>query len=108
VRLVASVPGRANRPWWRGIALGAATLVGLLVVLAASPGLHAALHADASHPGHACAVTVFLNGIDPPAAETPRPAAPLELTECLAPVEAEMLLPATRYWLPPHCGPPQS
>jgi hypothetical protein len=100
------VPGRAIRPWWRGIALGAATLVGLLVVLAASPGLHAALHADAAHADHACAVTLFVHGLDAPVADTLRPVAPLTWTEFLPPVAVETLRPTPRYWLPPHCGPP--
>ena len=45
-------------------AIGFAALLNLLAVilLTASPALHAAAHPDASEPGHSCCVTMFAAG----------------------------------------------
>ena len=56
-------------PLRRLLAAGVAGLVLALSVLAASPSLHAWLHPDAGHADHACAVTLFLQGMTAPAAE---------------------------------------
>ena len=48
----------------RGLALLCAVTVWLLGLLAASPELHAMLHADSDHCDHECAVTLFAQGAE--------------------------------------------
>lgn len=55
------------RPALRWLAAMCAAMVFLLGLLAASPELHARVHNDADHEGHACAVTLFSHGADPAA-----------------------------------------
>jgi hypothetical protein len=55
----------AFQRWFAAFSAG---LVLLLAVLAASPDLHALIHHDADHADHSCAITLFHQGLDAPAA----------------------------------------
>ena len=89
-------------------AAGCALLVWLLGLLAVSPGLHAALHSDADHADHTCAVTLFSHGADEmldAGAITVAPALLVSgdvVAASVAPVRADCRR------LPPACGPPVS
>ena len=75
-------------------------------LLAASPQLHAALHSDADHQDHTCAVTLFSHGVETAAIGTGLSAAPalFPIGECaLAPA---LPVAAPQHRLPPGCGPP--
>ena len=93
--------------WRRLLAASAAGLVLLLAVLAASPALHEVLHADAAQPDHACAVTLFLQGVEAATAALVLLAAPLRrvLGAVREPAPVRAAVPA--YRLPPGRGPPR-
>jgi hypothetical protein len=93
-------------PASRWVAAFCALAVWLLGVFAASSELHGALHADADHAGHTCAITLFSEGIENP-------------TDCAIVAVAPALFPAgdacapqaapltkTEDRLPPGRGPP--
>jgi hypothetical protein len=98
-------------PLGRFVAAGAAALVLLLAVLAASPTLHAWVHgqsvaqAQAGHGDDDCVITQFSHGLTTPAAALALVAF-LGLISGLARPCAVGPLPAPRFWLPPVCGPP--
>jgi hypothetical protein len=93
-------------PLRRLLAAGVAGLVLALSVLAASPSLHAWLHPDAGHADHACAVTLFLQGMTAPAAEVALVVLSLLLVARLIGLPAEPDLLAPRYRLSPGRAPP--
>lgn len=90
----------------RWVAASCALLVWVLGLIATSPQLHTALHSDADHQDHACAVTLFSHGVEaatPPAVLT---AVALVLLEDSA-VPAEVgAAAAPRYRLLPGRAPP--
>lgn len=93
----------------RALALGAAGLVLLLVVLAASPSLHARLHGEKYlDPNDACAVVLFAQGV------TPAVAAVLVILAALRWLPENLRTPAAPQLgcravaLPPGRGPPAS
>lgn len=98
-------------PLGRVIAAGAAALVLLLAVLAASPTLHAWVHgqtvsqAQTAHTDDDCVITQFSHGLTAPTAALV-PVATLCLISGLARPCAVGQLPGPRFWLPPVCGPP--
>lgn len=81
-------------------------MVWLLGVLAASPQLHGAVHAQAGEAAHECAVTLFAHGADTPDVAVGVPCSPLvrELGRVGAPASHAWVAPA--YRLRPACGPP--
>ena len=95
-------PGAAGR----SLALLCALHIWLLGMLAVSPALHAALHADSDHGDHACAVTLFAHGTDDPAADPVLGGAPLSLAGALLPGRTEWPCGTGVDRLPPSCGPP--
>jgi hypothetical protein len=81
-------------------------IVWLLGVFSASPMLHVELHGDADHADHACAITLFQQGVESTPAAAPLAGAPIARTEVRGAAPLAILPAAPRYWLPPHCGPP--
>ncbi len=93
-------------PAFRGLALACALLVWVLGLLAASPELHAALHHDADHADHECAVTLFNQGTENPAPNCALVAEPsLTVVAVVAAVE-RFQIASPQDLLPPGCGPP--
>jgi hypothetical protein len=81
-------------------------MVWVLGLLAASPELHALVHADADDPGHSCAVTLFSQGVDHPAVDTVlAPAPALFVVADLYPTEP-LQVESVEDWLLPGRGPP--
>ncbi|HTZ20872.1 MAG TPA: hypothetical protein VMC06_08315 [Opitutaceae bacterium] len=92
----------------RTAAIGAVALVLMLVVLAASPELHRLVHADAGHPDHECAVTLFLHGVEAaPVALISVAILPI-LIERMAVIPEALLLEAPRHLLAPGRAPPSA
>jgi hypothetical protein len=93
-------------PALRGVAVCAALLVWLLGIFAASAELHAALHRDADHQDHSCAITLFSHGTDDTSDHR-------ELVAVLALFSVGAIIAESTRWigeaphrLPPGCGPP--
>ena len=81
-------------------------MVWTLGLLAASPELHARLHHDADQEGHACAVTLFSQGLDNPAVGAALPVVPsLFVVADVVPTEPQRV-ESPRDWLLPGRGPP--
>ena len=81
-------------------------MVWLLGLLAASPELHAAMHQDAGHEEHACAVTLFNQGVEGTSPAVDFTVAPLVLLEDSPAVVATCPAAAPRYRLLPGRAPP--
>ena len=78
----------------------------MLGLLAVSPELHAALHKDADHADHSCAITLFSQGVEGTNTSINVIVAPLVLVAD-APVLVETRpAAAPRYWLLPGRAPP--
>ena len=77
-----------------------------LGLLAASPQLHAALHPDADHEDHSCAITLFSHGVDDGAAPAVVVLDPSVRLEALVAPSASRLVTAPNHWLPPGRAPP--
>jgi hypothetical protein len=95
-------------PGLQWVAVFCALSVWALGLLAVSPQLHAALHADANHADHTCAVTLFSHGADVCTGTTTLVCAPLffVVEEGLGqPVSPVAEVP---HRLPPGRGPPLS
>jgi len=94
-------------PAIRWVALFCAVAVWALGLLAVSPQLHAALHNDANHQDHTCAVTLFSHGVEEGAGIMASVSAPeLHATgSCL--IQPAMPLAEVQHRLPPGCGPPR-
>jgi hypothetical protein len=89
-----------------GMALACALAVWLLGLFASSAQLHEALHEDAAHGGHSCAITLFNDGVEDPVCSNGFTVAPavLPLGKIVA---VTIAAPAdTGVRLPPGCGPP--
>jgi hypothetical protein len=95
-------------PATRWVAVCCALAVWMLGLLAASPQLHAALHSEASHQDHTCAVTLFSHGVETAAVDTCLASAPVLFPtgESLAQPALPVTVPHDR--LPPGRGPPLS
>jgi hypothetical protein len=94
------------KPALRWVAVFCALTVWMLGLLAVSPELHAALHADANHTDHACAVTLFNQGVEGTNPSIDFAIAPLVLLAD-SPVSVETRpAAAPRYWLQPGRAPP--
>ncbi|HZL45123.1 MAG TPA: hypothetical protein VFC28_02765 [Opitutaceae bacterium] len=90
----------------RLLAGGAAALVVLLAVLAASPALHGWLHGHAGDADHECAVTLFQHGIVAAAAAMAVAATVWALVASAAIIPIRPDLDRVRYRLPPGNAPP--
>jgi hypothetical protein len=95
-------------PVFRGVAVFCALAVWTLGLLAASPQLHAALHHDADHQDHSCAVTLFSHGVENGTEAVLSVGAPLLLVTGSCPVAPVALVTNAPHRLPPACGPPRS
>ncbi len=82
--------------------------VWLLGLLAASPQLHAALHADADHTDHSCAVTLFSHGCENSLGAISLDCAPILFVAYETPANPGLSHPAITDRLPPGRGPPLS
>jgi len=102
VNKTSSRPGYA--PKW--LALLCAVNVWLVGLLAASPTLHSALHADANHGEHTCAVTLFSHGIEDGSADTALLVAPLFFATDEASIQPAKPVAEPLHRLPPGRGPP--
>ena len=100
-------PSRAKfPPASRWTAVFCALTVWVLGHFVASAQLHGALHDDAGHASHTCAITLFREGIEDavgPAAIIVTPAL-LSADETVAPLLVLVADADSR--LPPGCGPP--
>jgi hypothetical protein len=88
------------------VAVLCALTVWVLGLLAVSPQLHAAMHQDAGHEEHSCAVTLFSQGV-----EGTNPSIDFAITPLVlladSPVSVEACpAAAPRYWLLPGRAPP--
>lgn len=85
--------------------VGVALLL-LLSVLAASPSLHRALHTDADHDTHECAVVLFAGGVTLAlgAFAVAAPAAVWRVQPAV--VVSDLFLASPRYLRQPERGPP--
>src|SRR5258708_20728528 len=64
--------GTSRRRALKGIGSLLILLFLALLALAAFPGLHSAIHNDANHPDHHCAITVLLHGqVEPAVCDLP-------------------------------------
>jgi hypothetical protein len=106
MRRVPSAPGLRSRPLVRWTAAGCALLVWALGLLAASPELHEKLHADAGRADHACAVTIFHQGVEDTGAAAPPLVVVWRVVERVAALPSALRLTETGGLLPPSCGPP--
>lgn len=97
-----SLPAPARR-WTAAIC---ALLIWGLGLLAVSPQLHAAIHPDADHANHECAVTLFSHGVDAGMGLPTMVEAPLLSVSDLCPVAPALPATDTQFRLPPACGPP--
>jgi len=93
-------------PFLRWVAGACALLVWALGLLAVTPDLHAALHTDAGHADHECAITLFAHGADHAAPVTVLITAPLERVVAVVRPDAPLLAESTVDWLQPGRGPP--
>jgi hypothetical protein len=78
----------------------------MLGLLAVSPELHAAIHADAYHADHSCAVTLFSHGIEGTNSSVDLLVAPVALPDDLPASPEIRLVVAPRYLLLPGRAPP--
>jgi hypothetical protein len=93
----------------RSFAAGCAALVLLLVTLAASPDLHARLHAaDNTHSEEGCAVTLFASGVSLTCTAILIPLPPVAWVEQTPAEVAEVFVATPRYLRQPERGPPVS
>jgi hypothetical protein len=107
---------RPEHPLLRAIALMAASCVLLLAVFAASPGLHAGLHAkpaDAAQADvpvgdadHACVVTLFAQGVVPLLVFCLLVLARPAMAGLRLEIGDEIIVPEPRYRLVPSHAPP--
>lgn len=93
-------------PAFRWAAAICALAIWGLGLLAVSPQLHAALHHEADHVDHECAVTLFSHGVDPAPGILTNLGAPQETIATLCPVAPALPATDSHFRLPPACGPP--
>ena len=88
------------------MAIFCALIVWMLGLLAVSPELHAAIHADANHADHSCAITLFGHGVEGTSSTIDLVIAPFVLLDdSPASVETWLATPP-RYLLLPGRAPP--
>ncbi|MDB6114355.1 MAG: hypothetical protein JWQ62_1300 [Lacunisphaera sp.] len=97
-----SLPTPASR--W--VAALLAVTIWVLGLLAVSPQLHAALHSDADHQDHVCAITLFSHGVDVASHGAAQVSAPILFASGDNPLPAALPVTGDHYRLPPGCGPP--
>jgi len=97
-------PGIASRLAILFCALG----IWVMGVLAASPQLHAALHADVDQADHTCAVTLFGHGCDDGLGAVFLASAPVLFVACDHTIQPLLAAAEVPHRLPPGCGPPLS
>ena len=95
-------------PAFRWTAVFCALAVWVLGLLAISPQLHAALHHEADHADHDCAVTLFSHGVDEGTGVLTNVGAPQETVAELRSVAPALPASDAHLGLPPACGPPVS
>ena len=93
-------------PTLRWVAGFCAFLVWMLGVLAVSPELHAAIHADADHANHSCVVTLFSHGVEGTNSSGVLIVAPVAFVADLPILPEIRLTVASRYLLLPGRAPP--
>ncbi len=91
---------------FRWVAGACALLVWVLGLLATSPDLHAALHADADHADHECAITLFSHGAENSAPEIALTTAYRPQVVAVVRPDEPTLAKSTLDWLQPGRGPP--
>ena len=91
----------------RWLAVFCALTVWMLGLLAASPVLHAALHADADQSEHDCAITLFSHGTDAPLTATGLVRLPATRLIALQNAPETPLVESPRDWQRPGRGPPR-
>jgi hypothetical protein len=93
-------------PAFRWTAVLCALAIWLLGLLTVSPQLHAALHSDANHQDHSCAVTLFSHGVEEGTGVMAGVSAPelFATGSCL--VQPVSPVAGVQHRLPPGCGPP--
>lgn len=96
------------RPFLRWTAAGCILLVLVLAVLAASPDLHELLHHDAAHEDHACAVTLFMHGVEGVTDSLMLVLVAFRLVGWVSETPAVLWLLHPRYFLRPGRAPPGS
>lgn len=100
---------RANPPTAtasRWVAVLCALAVWVVGLLAANPHLHEEVHADADHPEHSCAVTLFSHGIDRDTGSACIAWAPLGSASSDLPGQPASPVDEKSHRLPPGRGPP--
>jgi len=97
---------QAPKPALRWVAVFCALTVWLLGLLATSPQLHAALHADADHTDHECAITLFSHGIEDGTACALLASVPLLQVENKSAIQPISSVADALHRLPPGRGPP--
>ncbi len=91
----------------RGLAAMCALAVWLLGVFGSSAELHGALHSDATHAGHTCAITLFNHGVEESVAGRDLVVGPLDFSVEKQTVAAEVAIAQVNHRYPPGCGPPR-
>ena len=94
------------KPALRWVAVFCALTVWALGLLAVSPELHAALHTDADHADHACAITLFSHGVDNSTTQTDLVVEPLVMLAGSVDTSTTRPALAPDYWLLPGRAPP--
>lgn len=94
-------------PFRRLLAAGAAGLVFLLGLAAASPDLHARMHGQvADHDDTGCVIALFGHGVSLATGTADLVVVPIEWQAPPLPTVAELLLTAPRHLRQPERGPP--
>jgi hypothetical protein len=94
-------------PVRRLLAAGAAGLVFLLGLAAASPDLHARMHGHVTdHDDAGCVIALFGHGVSLATGTADLVVVPIEWQAPPIPVASELLLTAPRYLRQPERGPP--
>jgi hypothetical protein len=105
-RVSSSIANAKPRPAFRWVAVFCALTVWVLGLAAASPQLHAALHPDADHTDHTCAVTLFSHGFEDGTGSTFPVCAPALFVEYKSTVQPASPVADVLHRLPPGRGPP--
>ena len=93
-------------PAFRWPAVFCALAVWGLGLFAVNPQLHAALHSDANHQDHTCAVTLFGHGMERAAGDTDIVSAPVLFPAGQCSIQPALPVAGAYHQLPPACGPP--
>jgi hypothetical protein len=93
-------------PVSHGIAIFCALTIWALGLFSTSPLLHGVLHSDAGHAGHACAFTLFREGVESDFGATVTVPAPALCRAGEVVAVAAIPVADVDVRLPPACGPP--